>query len=82
MRFDIGGTPRNETDPAVARVKTDPGVQAFLVWSRFPYWTVDATARGTVVTVGDMRFVGQTPRGVNFTRRVLVAPDGRVTPLP
>jgi inner membrane protein len=82
VRFDVGGTPRNDTDPAVTRARTDPDIQAFLVWSRFPYWTVETTPRGTVVTVGDMRFVGQMPRGVRFTRQVLVTADGRVTALP
>ena len=68
VRFDVVNTPRNDTDPAVERARTDPGIQAFLVWSRFPYWTVTHTSRGTAVTVGDMRFVGQVPRGVRFTQ--------------
>lgn len=53
--------PKNDDDPRVPRAREDPRVRGFLVWSRFPFWTFEETADGTRVTVGDMRFGGQTP---------------------
>lgn len=49
--------PKNDTLPEVARAREDPGVRAFLVWSRFPFWRVEPDAAGTRVTVGDARFI-------------------------
>ena len=31
-------------------------IRGFLVWSRFPFWTVEDTEAGRLVTVRDMRF--------------------------
>jgi inner membrane protein len=53
--------PKNDTDPLVARAREVPNVRGFLVWSRFPFWTLTPAPGGTEVTVGDMRFAGQTP---------------------
>jgi hypothetical protein len=53
--------PKNDRDPRIALARQDPDVQGFLVWSRFPYWTFEEVEGGTRVTVGDMRFAGQTP---------------------
>jgi inner membrane protein len=53
--------PKNDTDPRVARARQVPNVRGFLVWSRFPFWTLTPGPGGTQVTVGDMRFAGQTP---------------------
>lgn len=49
--------PKNVARPEVARARDDPGVQAFLVWSRFPFWRIEADPAGTRVTVGDARFI-------------------------
>jgi inner membrane protein len=49
--------PKNDRLPEVAPARGDPGVQAFLVWSRFPSWDTRKTADGDLVTVRDMRFM-------------------------
>ena len=50
-----------DTDPRVALAREVPNVRGFLVWSRFPFWTLTPAPGGTQVTVSDMRFAGQTP---------------------
>lgn len=69
VTFDSSGTPKHDDDPAVVQAKEAPGFQGFLVWSRFPFWTVERTASGTHVAVGDMRFVG---RGQPFVQSMTV----------
>lgn len=62
---------KNADRPQVASARaSSDGVRAFLVWSRFPYWTVRADTGGTRVTVADMRF----PGGGRFAETTLV-PD-------
>jgi hypothetical protein len=61
VTFGAPNVPKNDTDPRVARAREVPNVRGFLVWSRFPFWTLTPAAGGTQVTVGDMRFAGQTP---------------------
>ena len=61
--------PKNDTDPRVARARDAPNIRAFLVWSRFPYWTIEETSDGTRVTVSDLRFVG---RGAPFVQSVVI----------
>ena len=38
-----------------------PAFQAFLVWSRFPFFQLEEGATGTRVSVGDMRFMLANP---------------------
>jgi inner membrane protein len=65
--------PKNDADSRVARAREqDRSIQGFLVWSRFPYWTLEPDAQGTRVTVSDMRFAGQAP--VRF-RATTVVPN-------
>ena len=59
--FDRAVVPKNDIDPRVALARAAPNVRGFLVWSRFPFWTLEPVAGGTRVTVRDMRFAGQTP---------------------
>lgn len=59
--WDPDRVPKNDDDPRVDRARQDPRIRGFLVWSRFPYWTFEEVQGGTRVTVGDMRFAGQTP---------------------
>jgi inner membrane protein len=47
---------KNDTDPAVARAREDARFRAVLVWSRFPYYAIDAEPGGTRVRLADMRF--------------------------
>ena len=61
--------PKNDTDPRVARAREAPHIRAFLVWSRFPFWTIEQTAEGARVTVSDLRFAG---RGAPFVQSVVV----------
>ena len=51
--------PKNADRPEVAAARSDPRVQALLVWSRFPYWTLEPTEGGTLVTLIDMRFMAR-----------------------
>jgi inner membrane protein len=76
ITFDPAVVPKNDTDPRVARAREAPQVRGFLVWARFPFWTVETAAEGARVTVGDMRFAGQTP--ARFTASTVV-PDGEHT---
>lgn len=51
--------PKNSDAPEVATARRDNNIRAFLVWSRFPFWTIEPTPAGTRVTVSDMRFPGR-----------------------
>ena len=74
VRFDPGAVPKNDTDPRMAIARNAPNIRAFLVWSRFPFWTLEPADRGTRVTVGDMRFVGGPGLAArNFTQSVVVS---------
>ena len=61
ITFDRAVVPKNDADPRVARAREAPQIRGFLVWARFPFWTLETVPDGTRVTVGDMRFAGQTP---------------------
>jgi inner membrane protein len=52
------GVDKNMTDPAVVEAMRMPRVQAFLLWSRFPFFVVERTANRTVVVVNDYRYSG------------------------
>ena len=74
VRFDAADVPKHDTDPRVAVAREAPNIRAFLVWSRFPFWTLDPVPGGTRVTVGDMRFVGGPGVAArNFTQSVVVS---------
>jgi inner membrane protein len=52
-----GRIPKNASLPPVRQaVGADPTLRAVLVWARFPYYTVEPTREGTVVTLRDVRF--------------------------
>jgi inner membrane protein len=51
--------PKNDRAPEVAAARSDNNIRAFLVWSRFPFWTIESTPAGTRVKVSDMRFAGR-----------------------
>jgi hypothetical protein len=72
--FDPDMVAKNDEDSRVARARAAPNIRAFLVWSRFPYWTFEEVAGGTRVSVRDMRFGGQNP--VRFTQSVVVPSSG------
>jgi inner membrane protein len=65
---------KHDRDPRVVVARDAPNIRAFLVWSRFPYWTFEPVDGGTRVTVGDMRFIGgRGLAGRTFTQSVVVA---------
>ena len=70
VTFDGAVVPKHDADPRVARARAAPEIRGFLVWSRFPFWTLEPVPDGTRVTVGDMRFAGQTP--ARFAASVVV----------
>jgi inner membrane protein len=69
VTFDPEEIPKGDDDPRVTRARDARTVRAFLVWSRFPVWTVETTAGGAVVSVRDMRFLG---RGRPFVQSATV----------
>jgi inner membrane protein len=64
--------PKNDRLPEVAAARADPGIQAFLVWSRFPSWDIQTTSEGARVTVRDMRFMAG---GRQFSASTVVEGD-------
>jgi inner membrane protein len=63
VRFDPEFVPKHDDDPRVAIARRAANIRAFLVWARFPFWTLEPLADGsTRVTVGDMRFAGRLGR--------------------
>jgi inner membrane protein len=71
VTFDPVIVAKNDDDPRVVRARAAPNIRAFLVWSRFPLWTLESVQGGTRVSVSDMRFI---TRGGGFTQSVVV-PD-------
>jgi inner membrane protein len=69
VTFDPEEIPKGADNPRVTEARDARAVRAFLVWSRFPVWTVEMTAGGAVVSVRDMRFLG---RGRPFEQSVTV----------
>lgn len=70
IRFDASFVPKNDQMPEVIRAREEASnIQAFLVWSRFPFWTLEAGGRGTRVSVLDMRFAAG---GARFSQATVV----------
>ncbi len=74
VQFDQATVAKHDRDPHVAAARNAPNIRAFLVWSRFPFWTIEPTPEGTRVTVGDVRFAGQGAAVRAFTQSTVV-PD-------
>lgn len=74
VRFDPETVEKRESDRRVATARATGAMDGFLVWSRFPFWTIEPAAGGTRVSVGDMRFLPQRPipRGANFSVSVVI----------
>jgi inner membrane protein len=51
--------PKNDHAPEVAAARSDRRVGGLLVWSRFPYWTLEPVDGGTRVTLIDARFMAR-----------------------
>ena len=57
IRFDPAEIPKNDRSPLIDRARQqEPDFDAILVWSRFPYWRIDADADGARVSLNDLRF--------------------------
>jgi len=69
VTFDSARVPKNDRDLLVTQAREAPHIRGFLVWSRFPFWTVEAVSGAARVTVSDMRFAG---RGAPFVQSVVV----------
>lgn len=69
VTFNSAAVPKNDHDPRIAQAREAPNILGFLVWSRFPFWTLEAVPGGTRVIVSDMRFIG---RGSPFVQSTLV----------
>jgi len=75
VAFSPDRVPKNDRAPAVDVASRADDVRAFLVWSRFPYWTLGpGDAGGDVrVTVEDMRF--RARGGARFRASAVVTVD-------
>jgi inner membrane protein len=56
------GVSKNMDDPAVQQALGHPRVQAFLMWSRFPFFVVERMDSGTTVLLNDYRYSGPSGR--------------------
>ncbi|HEY6361959.1 MAG TPA: metal-dependent hydrolase [Vicinamibacterales bacterium] len=61
VAFDRDPVPKNDRREAVRAARQMPAFQAFLVWSRFPFFQLGEETGGTRVSVGDMRFMLTNP---------------------
>lgn len=73
LRFDPDPIRKNVGHPLVKRARDEtPDIREFLVWARFPFWTITAEPDHTRVTVGDVRFMSRTVRRANFQASALL----------
>ena len=56
VQFAGPPVPKHDDGPQVRQAREAISVRGFLVWSRFPFWTLEPVDGGTRVTVRDMRF--------------------------
>jgi hypothetical protein len=61
VTFYPNQVPKNERRGEVIAARQTPAFQAFLVWSRFPFFQLENEDPGTRVSVGDMRFTLTNP---------------------
>jgi inner membrane protein len=77
VSLDPERIPKNDRDPAVAVARESRLISAYLVWSRFPYWTIAAANGGVEVGVRDMRFGGAL--GGRLATRIVIHPEAPAT---
>jgi inner membrane protein len=71
VRFSPDRVAKNADAPEVGSARaSSAAVRGHLVWSRFPYWTLQPMEDGTRVKVGDMRFGGRG--GARFSPSTVV----------
>jgi len=63
VTFDPTPIPKNAGHPFIHMARNSPQIREFLVWSRFPFWTISPEKPGsTRVTLMDVRFMGAPAR--------------------
>ena len=72
VTFDPQPIPKNAGHPLVKTAREAPDVREFLVWARFPFWTITPEKDGPRVTIGDVRFMSQSIRRANFQASTVV----------
>jgi inner membrane protein len=77
VSFDPERIPKNDRDPAVTVARDSRLISAYLVWSRFPFWTISPTDNALEVAVRDVRF-GRALGG-RLAARVVIRPGARAT---
>jgi inner membrane protein len=71
--FEPMTLPKNDMAPEVARAREQSArVREFLVWARFPAWTLAPVPAGTRVTVFDLRFMSRPVNGAVFQASTVV----------
>ena len=71
--FDDEPIAKNAGHPLVKQARAqDAQIREFLVWARFPFWTITPEKGGTRVTVGDVRFMSRSIRRANFQASTLI----------
>lgn len=70
-----GDVPKIDGDPLVQRARGNPAIAAFLIWSRFPAWTITRGTDTSEVSVSDLRFrpLRALPGSSRFEETVTVA---------
>ena len=70
VSFDPERIPKNDRDPAVAAARESRLIAAYLVWSRFPFWSITPSDGTVDVAVRDVRFGGAL--GGRLAARVVI----------
>jgi inner membrane protein len=73
VTFESDPILKNAGHPLVKKARAQaPEIRDFLVWARFPFWTLTPEKDGTRVTVGDVRFMSRSIRRANFQASTVV----------
>ena len=73
VTFEPDSIVKNAGHPLVKKARTQsPQIRDFLVWARFPFWTMTRESGGTRVTVGDVRFMSRSIRRANFQASTVI----------
>jgi inner membrane protein len=73
VTFEPDSVIKNAGHPLVKQARTQaPQIRDFLVWARFPFWTITPESGGTRVTVGDVRFMSTSIRRANFQASTVI----------
>jgi inner membrane protein len=67
---------KNSGDPRVKAARSAPRIREFLVWARFPFWTIEPDRQGARVTIGDVRFNSRSIRAARFQATTVVSAAG------